>query len=262
MSPIQSSSGRGEHLRVLILVLSIDREPWRSLEAAQRETWAVRHAGVEILYLRGVTRGFGRSVFLLLRKASNWLGCARLFDSALGKILFRKRAHRVCDVIQTGTPEYWVGTSLKTRIGLNYAAENVAFDYLVRTNSSTYLHIPSLLAHLLEAPRFNYYAGTELAGRSYAQGTCIILSRDVVLAITGQSHWDYDVYDDIAVGEAAKRARIPFNPIPATAILNWGDFQGIDWEGEGSSFIFRVKTGGARDDDIEILRRVHEKMKA
>lgn len=60
----------GNKLRVIVVILSLDREPWRTLEVAQRETWAREDQGIEIRHLRGITGGVTRASFLLTRKRS------------------------------------------------------------------------------------------------------------------------------------------------------------------------------------------------
>lgn len=202
-------------LRVIVVVLSLEREPWETLEAAQRETWAQEREGVEIFYLQGVARGPLRMALLAVRKLAERLQLLSPFDRVVGRAFAQLPVGMHGNTIRTSTVEYWIGTSAKTHACLKYLARRDSFDYLVRTNSSTYVHLPRLLNHLAGAPRKGYYAGAD-QGEPHAQGTLIILSSDVVERLANDRHWEYDTVDDAALGRAALRGGVP-TPAPASS---------------------------------------------
>lgn len=245
-------------MRVLILILSLDREPWRSLEEAQRATWAKPQQDVDILYLQGVTRGPVRLAFLLVRKVMERIGLRRWFDSMYGRIAVHFPVRTLGNIVRVGTFEYWIGTSVKMRAGLRHIVKGAEFDYLVRTNSSTYIHVPSLLAHLQAAPSEGYYAGAD-QGEIHAQGTCIILSRDLVEALARDDEWNYELVDDAAVGVAARRAGMEFQKLRQFIVYGAEWVDSCEFGDFSKSFIFRIKTRGQRHEDAVTLQLLHEK---
>lgn len=245
-------------MRVLIVVLSLDREPWRSLEQAQRDTWAVPRPGIEYLHLRGTARAAWRSMFLAARKMAVLIDAHRWLDSVVGRATALLPVRREGGVLKTHTPEYWIGTSAKTRAGLRYIARHLEFDFLVRTNSSTYIDLPALLEHLSHAKRDGYYAGAD-QGEKHAQGTCIILSHDAVDTIARDSSWDFDTVDDAAIGLACARAGISFYPLPQ--VQSGGAIGAPDHRNSPAPFIFRVKTRGRRHEDVQSLLDLHRQLR-
>lgn len=246
-------------MRVLIVFLSLDREPWRTLEKAQLETWAQPQDEVEFLYLQGITASWSRSLFLLTRKIAERLHKREYWDSAAGTLGARRQVRREGNVIRTRTWEYWIGTSAKMHAGLRYLVTNYEFDYVVRTNSSTYLHIPALLAHISRASSSGYYAGAD-QGAEVAQGTCIILSRDLAETLAEDSLWDYDTVDDVAIGMAAQRAGAQFQRVPQLRIDSPQQVGELTDDELGSVFIFRFKTRNQRNEDAVALRLLHQRL--
>lgn len=242
---------------VLVVVLSLDREPWRTLEAAQSATWAQPQSRLEVLHLRGIKGGLPRAALLGTRKIAERLGRREGFDRALGKATAKLQVKSVSGVIQTQTIEYWIGTSAKTHACLKYlAARDLPFDYLVRTNSSTYIHVPRLLKHLESAPKHGYYAGAN-QGEAHAQGTLIVLSRDVVSALAEDSAWDYDLVDDVALGASTRRAGIALTPLNQVKLQS-SDIRTNPGLDNPENFIFRFKNRADRLGDAALLEQIHE----
>lgn len=260
-------------MRILIVVLSLDREPWRRLEQAQRETWAQpAHEGVELRYLQGTASSARRTAFLMIRQGVERLGLrltgtqpagipmasmtlTRKIDAFWGRFSAMLPTYSQGNVIRTKTLEYWVGTSAKMHAGLRHVVTHHEFDYLVRTNSSTYIHLPSLIEHLKSAPSTKYYAGADI-GEPHAHGTCIILSRDAAEDLSRDFEWDYDTVDDAAVGRAAARAGLRLYSLREISI-GPDSVNNLGPEDLAGTFIWRVKTRGNRDRDIETLHSLH-----
>jgi hypothetical protein len=92
------------------------------------------------------------------------------------------------------------------------------YDYILRTNISTIVNIPKLKDYFNNLPKKNVYTGgsilnlnwldfgsgitdDSLFGTEYAQGTCIIISKNVVEhMIKYKKNIRYDVVDDISFG--------------------------------------------------------------
>jgi hypothetical protein len=128
------------------------------------------------------------------------------------------------DFIYVNGPETLLNIMHKTIESIDYLfnALGCKYDYIVRTNISTIVNIPKLKDYFNELPKKNVYTGgsilnlnwidynsgivdDSLFGTEYAQGTCIILSKDVVEhMIKNKKNIRYDVVDDISFGVYVK----------------------------------------------------------
>jgi hypothetical protein len=185
-------------VRLLILVLSAKNPPYDELTDAIRKTWgSVERDDLDVLYYYGN-----------------------------GK---RKYTYQEGDEIYTPHEETYENIGYKTIDSFKHVLENYNFDYLFRTNSSSYLCIDRLLESIKSAPRERYYAGwpgryrvPRAERRQYpliirrllyvfdklsppfipfASGSGYILSRDLVQLVVNKQHkWDHSYIDDVALG--------------------------------------------------------------
>ncbi len=257
MNHSHSDSQTTDEPRILVVVLSLDREPWRTLEGAQRETWLQPNETFEVLHVRGITRSFGRSLFLAARKLLQQVGLQRFLDRLYGRILVRLPVTTELGILKTKTYEYWIGTSVKTHASLKHISHNHKFDYLVRTNSSTYVHLPRLIEHLRTAPRTGYYAGAD-RGEAHAQGTLIILSQDLVSILAEARQWEYETVEDKALGTAARQAGYPLQGLNQTVVdQTIEDIRSVPPASGATDFIFRLKDRGDRLGDADRMKALH-----
>jgi hypothetical protein len=119
--------------------------------------------------------------------------------------------------------ETYMGILKKTIKSLRYLINIKDYDFIVRTNISTAFNYNLLYNYLNEIPKNNIYIGGLLFklknldpkngitkdniekyllnDLSFFQGTCIILSRDVVKFILDNSNkLIYDIVDDVSLG--------------------------------------------------------------
>ena len=147
-------------MRILVLVLSCAREPWRTIElAGQRATWAGADIpAVPVRYYYGLHRG----------------------------------------------PVFWGSRILK------YLLANDSFDYLLRTNTTSYVERDRLRSSVSGLPRSGFYGGIveEMDGVPYVSGTGILLSRDAAKTAATDPLWEFDLVDDVALGRSMRRAGI------------------------------------------------------
>jgi len=124
----------------------------------------------------------------------------------------------VDDFIFVKGEECFLNILKKTIVSMKYVLENHKFDFLIRTNISTILNINKLKNFLSFVPKNNYYGSgiylnlqniaepygvvdTSLFGTIFGQGTCIILSNDIVKNICENSDkLRYDIIDDLSIG--------------------------------------------------------------
>jgi hypothetical protein len=106
----------------------------------------------------------------------------------------------------------------KTIVSMKYIFENHNIDFLIRTNVSSIININKLKQIVDYMPKKNFYGGSNylnlqwlsyehgiydvsLFGTIYAQGTCIIFSKDILEHICNNSgNLRYDLVDDLAFG--------------------------------------------------------------
>lgn len=96
----------------------------------------------------------------------------------------------------------------RTIRAFEYALENFDFEFLARTNTSSYLDVSGLSKQLPEsASRGTIYALSGRWGRNpYPSGALYVLSRqDLEELVANQHFWIHEYIDDVALGLLAKR---------------------------------------------------------
>ena len=107
-------------------------------------------------------------------------------------------------ILYKGNETLVPGIFQKTLCAMNFCQKHFSYDYIIRTNLSTFLHIPRLLDYLSDKPKENFFAGhynqlpdinTQALKQTlvntylekivnekfiYMHGTGIILSKDIV----------------------------------------------------------------------------------
>jgi len=167
-------------MKVLVLALSTGTGVHGRNEDAQRQTWAIKNLEqCEVYWMKSQKNSpaFTADRNLMLRGIES-------FDGILGK----------------------------TIAGIDWAFDNLDFDYILRTNTSTYLHIPSLLKLINEPETYqspqgsagiwsseSYRGGKDI---SYISGSCMVIPRDFAgcLREVDAEAWS-GVPDDVAISE-------------------------------------------------------------
>jgi hypothetical protein len=249
----------------MILVLSVDREPWRTIEVqGQRATWAAStNEDLPIFWLHGRTRGVMRFLVRTGGKAIQLIGSERMlarYRVLAGSWAAGRPVSQEGDRVVTGVPETLLNTNPKTIAGLRYMLDNYDFDYLLRTNTSTYLNRQLLADFVRELPETRYYGGfiSESDGDRYASGTCTLLSRDAVEIINADPQWEYNIVDDMAMGRSMKRSGIALQPFDRINLLTSEHLDSLDADTLRSVFVVRCKGIHNREHDVVAMHRVHE----
>lgn len=207
-----------------------------------------------------------RAFFLVLRKLAQAVGLVKRFDILAGRLLVHLPVRRrkepdglgngqSLEIVQTMTPEYWIGTSLKMHAALKYLSKHEEFDFLVRTNSSSYLDVPLIVQHLQKIPARGVYVGSD-QGERHAQGTLIILSSDVVALMAKDGHWGYAMVDDEAIGDSASRAEIACRFLLQRTVGRADDLPEDSLDEQ--AFIYRMKTRADRGLDGANMYSLHD----
>jgi hypothetical protein len=213
-----------------------------------------------------------RPVGLLLK----FLTGLRLFDKAIRTIPSYSQNNRIptcIEVIEDGknwkklvteTPEDWALIGLKTILALKFLLENYEFDYLFRTNTTSYVDTSKLLEHLEHQPKSNLYSGvvgSAFGDLEFASGAGILLSRDVVQRICdNENKWKHGFIDDLALGEVVsnlKHPEVTLVPLPRIDLYTLKAAKEIDEIVIKNGMHFRCKSSSA-EETIAIMKHIHE----
>lgn len=241
--------------RVLILVLSTDKDFYGSLYRCSRQTWDVEEIeGVE-------------TVFYFARY------CALEVDPSDPKVL------RVdCD-------DNFFAMGHKTLGAFEWALQHRTFDYIFRGNASLFINKPGLLRYVQEQPETGLALGVvadcgQFEGETYSflWGPSYLLSRDVVeKVVANQAFWDHRLMDDNAISRLLTQLQIPLDNRGSMASVaqNERGYEFVYYEGGVSGgasmqsldtlreklpgqFCFRVKCDADRSQDLRLMKELHE----
>jgi len=213
-----TNSSPGSHSpKILVLILAIQREPWLTIEnTGQSPTWKnnppagvriIRYVGRETLNHRErfinlqwrisriwqfspFIRGKKYPLFSINNYVSKFRDCSIQFQEKSNTL--------VVDI-----PDLYPLIGGKTLAAFRYAYENLEFDYIYRTNVSSYLDLEKLLNYISNKPRNDFYAGHLGFSNNteFASGSGYFLSKDLVKrCLKHASEWDHDLVDDVSLG--------------------------------------------------------------
>ena len=238
--------------KVLVLVLGTDMDPWGAIERAQRLTCCREvPASVTVRWLYGRESAPERFVARGLKKTLD-----SYFLRAAGPMLARLPVRERGDRLETCVPEIYTLLGAKVIAGFRHVLDKYEFEYLFRTNVSSYVVLPRLRKFVETLPT-TYYGGFigEMDKTKYASGAGILISRDLVEAAARDPDWEYDIIDDVALGRSVLRKGVEPQPIPRIDIPSVADLDRLSLEDE---FVFRCKAlNGRTRDDARVLRGLH-----
>jgi hypothetical protein len=283
-------------VRLVVLILSYDEGPHRLIQVDGQDKTFISEAAERTLVFRYVGRQkitpfwlkamfhFRRFQYLLL-DFSNYRPIAflvrriasfRFLDKIMRSIPQRfpdKSSPGTKEIaseagaprrIITDTPEDWSLIGLKTILAFNHVLDNYEFDYIFRTNTSSYLDTAKLLEFLEDQPRQNQYAGVvgvTLGDTKFASGAGILLSKDVVQRVCDKADgWKHGLVDDVALADLIQKIDGPsveVTEIPRVDIATVGAAQSLSPEIIKQNFHFRCKAKSA-DETIKIMRYIHQ----
>lgn len=251
--------------RVLVLVLSADREPWRSIELhGQRETWA---APSELDDQLPVRYFYGRpGLYWPIRvadKAVRMLGRPqdrRRVIAIASRGRHRRPAVQQGDRIMTAIPESWLGIAAKTKVAFRHVVESEDFDFLLRTNTSTYVNRPRLAGFVRGLPTSDFYGGYlhHFGPLAIAAGTGILMSRDVVETAAYAEDFALAEWDDGQLGMCLHRRGVKARSLHrlefrcASDVEQYADRLPNYWH-------IRCKSGpNSQRNDVAVMHRIHQ----
>lgn len=138
------------------------------------------------------------------------------------------------------------------------------FDYIVRTNSSSYIDKFKIEEFLKNKPNEKFISG--IIGRhesvNFVSGACFFMSKDIVnFILENEKDIDLNIIDDLSLGYFFQKHNIQITNKDVTRF--WADKEHIIKTHKISMeyFHYRIFTGSntERYNDIEIMKLIHEK---
>ena len=181
-------------------------------------------------------------------------------DTKLQKKKFPK-SEIDCDQQQviTHVPDKYSLIGLKTLETFELVLDKFDFDYIYRTNVSSYVDLKKLSEYISDQSKTSFYAGFmgRHSGIRFVSGSGYFLSRDLVMKILANRHkWDHGEVDDVALGKILNELGVQITEIGRTDILDPIDFDAALSRTPLESFHFRCKTKEP-SDSIQIMTRIH-----
>jgi len=138
-------------------------------------------------------------------------------DTPITPSKFNKLTNETDTELQFESSGGWESILSNSLSGMRWALSNYEFDFLIRTNVSSYWDIGFTLDLLSKLPKYKLYAGQRVfaLGGELIEGSGIIFSRDVVEKICeGIGQIDAKTMDDVAFGRFLAQQEIPLAHIP------------------------------------------------
>jgi hypothetical protein len=159
-----------------------------------------------------------------------------------------------------------VGNLIKTNVGESLyncghktirafeLLKDYEYDYIFRTNSSSYIDKQMLKDYLLDKPKNNFYSGIigNYNNILYASGSGFVISKDAVdLVLQKKDRWNHNYIDDVSLGLLLRE----FNILPTLAPRL--DIQKVDNETPMNYYHYRIKTSN-RLNDCQYMKSIFE----
>lgn len=276
---------KNEMRRILIVGVHGPYEPWTSiLQEGQLETWSdvSRYKSISIVHGMGIPvapsfHKFGEYLYSLKYAGNPYLARIALVLDVLikkitGNLIFRVKEAKISEnfhKLEVQMPDFSLFMGNKMLSILKYCLENIEFDFLVTTISSTYIHKDNLIKVVDDLPKSKVLAGrfVDLGTEHFQQGAFRIYSRDVVEYIISNrrsySHW---APEDVAMGRLVKNGNFTEHTIPYLTIDSVTAATEIDPIKLSTISNFRCKGatqyGNKLRMDIPILKIIHSKIKS
>lgn len=151
----------------------------------------------------------------------------------------------------------------KTLLAFNFIYKSFDFDFLFRTNISSYIHKEQFLKTLNQLPTSAHYSGVfgkhygypRKKGHTFCSGSGYFLSKDVFeICVEKRRDIQKDLPDDVAIGQLISQEKIQRLPQPRFDLSeNIAYPQNID----KNHFHFRCKFPPNRSVDIKRMHFLH-----
>jgi hypothetical protein len=282
-------------ISLLTLILSFDNGSFKVIQDEGQDKTFIPEANENSIVLRYVGQNktlsakylplilLRRLQYALLDYSNYWpasyflsslakLKCADRVTRAIlpeSKKVFHSGTHEIAEPflpvrrIVSKVPEDWSLIGLKTIDAFKYVLEHYEFDFLFRTNTSSYVDVPLLKRHLENKASKSLYAGVighAFGKMEFASGAGILMSRDVVAQICRQeNYWKHGLVDDVALAELVSTFESPPVPLEPLPRLDLGSLSmAIETNPQTirENFHFRCKSKSA-EETVAIMKHIH-----
>lgn len=164
-----------------------------------------------------------------------------------------KNNELIGDKLSLNIVDTYQNISHKTLLMYNYLYENSnKYDYIFRTNLSSYLDLDLLNEFIKDKPLNKFYCGIigQYGEVKFASGSGYFISKDILEFIyKNKDRWDINVIDDVALGKLlSKEFKIDTN-------AKRQDIKNVN-EHITKTYHYRCKQKD-RNDDIKILNKIY-----
>jgi len=257
--------------KTLVLVLAVDKDPWTEIELeGQDKTWKLCKPG-SISVMRYVSKNKRNSLYYMsktlwaikklqtikFRKDSNSNSYRKAWNQYLNKK--KPEVSVTKDTLTVDLPEAYSLIGLKTCAVFGYVLNHYDFDFLYRTNISSYIDLVKLESFVdtLHAQR-EFYGGVigHLNEFEFASGSGYLISRESLSRVVENfSKWNHFEIDDVALGIIMSKVLMTEpKPIKRKDFIS-ASFAAVD----ESTFHYRCKAKDPQET-IAIMKALHEKI--
>lgn len=274
--------------KIAIFVQSAGIEPWKSIEdLGQKETFVKNIQDNQIVYwYQGwlerkynfeyiASKYFHKSykIFWTGKKFENRLHVRRLnrqkTQGVISKLYNKVYSHR----FQTSPSEFdqqilqfpvsgeFGATGLRVAMSINYFLKYTDADFMLRTNSTSYINLKRLNKYLSQLPDTKVYAGVplKLGKIPFMSGAANIISRDVAEGVICRKHlWNHEYPEDVALGKMISDYSLANNfEFGCITNIDHSKINFVEIDSHKDIFHFRCKTGES-EETIKIMKSIDQ----
>ena len=215
-------------MKIIILVISTHSDLYKSFNNTIRSTWgSIHNPNIRIIYCYG-----------------------KPFLDNNGTVLINDRLY--CNQLES-----YENIGRKTIDSFEYILQNFEFDYIFRTNESSYIIQEKLFTFLENKTNIkNYACGSILYHEPFPflAGSGYILSKDITqLIVINKNEWEHQYIDDVALGLFLIKYNI--NIVEGDFKQDFTNQQSV--EINDNKWHFRCKNELNRYIDIENMKKIH-----
>ena len=240
-------------MKILYLILGTKKSPWQDVELIQKKTWVSKAGENDIVrYVYGDgSLGFSSE------------DPTDFHQTKLGEIdepLIIGEPVTVSDQSWTfRSVSGWGELTTNTVSAMKYALKELDFDFLIRTNISSYWNMAATRKMLMQFSSKNIYAGKKWTlyhdhSIEYVAGYGIIFSRDVVARVVENYKLvDPRIIDDVGLSLAISQLQVDILDLDQPIFETVSDVKNFDLSRLNRTHAFRCKSEVLNSNN-EIIR--------
>ena len=160
-------------------------------------------------------------------------------------------------------PDIYLTVRWKDLSFLKYALENMEFDYIFMTTTSSYINLDKLEQTISTLPTKRLYAGyIPIPSWNFASGSNRIFSRDVIEDLVNNPKlFTCSHLEDVGIGNALTKLGYKATPLQTLNIPSEEFLDSLSDSELNSTYHLRVKSGSLDNRrDIPIMKKLHSRL--